>query len=356
MLAVAVILLAACAPGPVANEPAGDVDLFAYLPGPASVVGWVDFEALRTSPIAASYLDDEELVGEADEDLQEFIAKTGIDPRTDLKQIAMAAFHDEEGETQGVVVGTVDFDRDRLMTTLADSPTMTHRDQVLYELEQEDMEYGSEEGEEAEEGEEYGESMSGEGEADTQPGYLVIINDQTLMVGSEMGVKFALDTAAGERSAAREDVLMSDLIEGLPIDDQIWIVAADEAWAEELEDMPEGEASPVPIPLAAIEGVEAVTFGMHLSDSMRLRLSGIAASAEDASLISQSMLGLLAMGKMMIQQGQPELFNIVDRGLIIGSDDRLVNIEANLSAADIEILRELAEERVGSALQGGVEG
>jgi hypothetical protein len=358
VFAVAAILLAACAPGPVGEEPAGEVDLFAYLPGPASIVGWVDFEALSTSPIAVSYLQDEELVGEADEELQEFIDKTGIDPRTDLRQIAMAAFHNEEGETEGVVVGTVNFDRDRLMTALADSPTMTHRDHTLYELENEDMESEGGEGEEpeGEEGEEHGEIWIGEGEGPSQPGYLVIINDQTLMVGSEMGVKFALDTAAGERSAAREDVMINDLIQSVSMDDQVWIVAADEAWAEELEEMPEGEASPVPVPMAAIEGVEAVTFGMHLSDSMRLRMSGIAASAEDATMISQSMLGLLAMGKMMIQQSQPELFNIIDRGLLIDSDDRLVNIEANLSAADIETLRALAEEKVGEVLEGGVEG
>ncbi len=68
------------------------------------------------------------------------------------------------------------------------------------------------------------------------------------------------------------------------------------------------------------------------------------------------MLGLLAMGKMMIQQAQPELFNIVDRGLLIDSDNRIINIEANLSAEDIATLRELAEERVGDAVQGSIEG
>jgi hypothetical protein len=73
-------------------------------------------------------------------------------------------------------------------------------------------------------------------------------------------------------------------------------------------------------------------------------------------MISQSMLGLLAMGKMMMQQSHPELFNIVDRGLLIDSDDRAINIEANLSADDIETLRSLAEDRVEEAIPGGVEG
>lgn len=73
-------------------------------------------------------------------------------------------------------------------------------------------------------------------------------------------------------------------------------------------------------------------------------------------MISQSMLGLLAMGKMMIQQAQPDLFNIVDRGLLIDSDNRAINIEANLSAEDIATLRELAEEKVGDTVQGSIEG
>jgi len=184
----------------------------------------------------------------------------------------------------------------------------------------------------------------------------VIIDDQTLMIGSETGVKFALDTAAGERPKVRDDSTMNEMIMSLPYDDQIWIVAADEAWAERLAEMPEEGASPVPIPLAAIEGIEVITFAMHMSDAMRLRLSGIAATEEDATMISQSMLGLLAMGKMMIQQAQPELFKIIDSGLLIDSDDRVINIEANLSGVDIAILRKLAEERAGEAMQGGIEG
>jgi hypothetical protein len=359
LILAVVFVISACATDPGGSEPQGEVDLFAYLPGPASVIGWVDFDALRGSTLALSYLQDEELLGEGDEALQEFIAKTGVDPRTDLKKIAMVAFDGEDGETEGVVVGTVNFDRDRLMTSLADSPTLSYRDQTLYELEQDAWESteGEEvEGEHGEEGEgEHGE-MWVEGEEKAQPGYIVIINDQTLMVGSETGVKFALDTAAGERPKVRDDAVMSDMIMSLPADDQIWIIAADEAWAEELAEMPAEGASPVPIPLAAIEGVEVVTLAMHMSDAMRLRLSGIAASEEDATLISQSMLGLLAMGKMMIQQAQPELFNIVDRGLLIDSDNRIINIEANLSAEDIATLRELAEERVGDAVQGSIEG
>jgi len=369
LMAVAILMLFACATAPSGEEPQEEIDLFAYLPGPASVIGWVDFDALRGSTLALSYLEDEELIGEADKDLQEFIAKTGVDPRTDLKQIAMVAFDGEDGETEGVVVGSVNFDRDRLMTSLADSPTLSYRDQTLYELEQDEWEgeedEGEEtEGEEGEEGEgEHGEEGEGEhgemwveGAGETQTGYLVIINDQTLMIGSETGVKFALDTAAGERPKVRDDVTMNEMIVSLPVDDQIWIVATDEAWAEELAEMPEEGVSPVPIPLAAIEGVEVVTFAMHMSDAMRLRLSGITATEEDATMISQSMLGLLAMGKMMIQQAQPELFKIIDSGLLIDSDNRVINLEANLSAEDIATLRELAEERAGEAMQGGIEG
>ena len=356
-MVVAILILSACATQPEVSEPSGEIDLFAYLPGPASVIGWVDFDSLRGSTLAMSYLEDEELIGEADEDLQEFIAKTGIDPRTDLKKIAMVAFEGEDGEKEGVVIGSVNFDRDRLMTSLADSPTLSYRDQTLYELEPDEWEAMGEEheGEEAESEGEHGEVWV-EGAEETQSGYLVIINDQTLMMGSETGVKFALDTAAGERPKVRDDSAMNEMIMSLPTDDQIWIVADNEAWAEQLAEMPEEGASPVPIPLAAIEGVEAVTFAMHMSDAMRLRISGIAASEEDATMISQSMLGLMAMGKMMIQQAQPDLFNILDRGLLIDSDDRIINIEANLSAEDIATLRELAEERVGEAIQGGIEG
>ena len=50
LFASAIILLAACAPATMDSSAQDEVDLFSYLPGPASVVGWVDLEDLQRHP------------------------------------------------------------------------------------------------------------------------------------------------------------------------------------------------------------------------------------------------------------------------------------------------------------------
>ena len=106
------------------------------------------------------------------------------------------------------------------------------------------------------------------------------------------------------------------------------------------------------VPATAIESIETVTLSMWLGDGLSIRLTGIAGSAEDAGMLTDSLNGLLSMGKIMIQGSQPELFQILDRGVHAEQDDRRINIEANLTPADLEFLRRMAEDEVGDAVIG----
>ena len=83
---------------------------------------------------------------------------------------------------------------------------------------------------------------------------------------------------------------------------------------------------------------------MRMGDGVTLRLAGVATTAEDAGLLADTLNGWTAMGKIMLQQSQPEMFDILDRGITVGRDDRTVHIEADLSAADIEALRSVMED------------
>ena len=97
------------------------------------------------------------------------------------------------------------------------------------------------------------------------------------------------------------------------------------------------------LPTAAIEDIQSLTFSMTMTDALSLRLTGVAGSAENAKLLSDSLLGLMSMGKMMLQQQQPGVFDILDRGITISSEDVEIQLEASLSGEDIQALRELAE-------------
>ena len=106
------------------------------------------------------------------------------------------------------------------------------------------------------------------------------------------------------------------------------------------------------VPTNAVESIEVMTMSMRLGDGMTLRLAGVAASAEDAGLLAETLNGWVALGKIMLQQNQPEMFSILDRGITVGQDDRTVHIEARLTAADIEALRLMAEEMEESVIGG----
>ena len=72
-------------------------------------------------------------------------------------------------------------------------------------------------------------------------------------------------------------------------------------------------------------------------------------------MLTDSLNGLLSMGKMMIQGSEPELFKILDRGVRTQQDDRTITIEVNLTETDLEFLRRMAEDEMGDAVIGSGE-
>ncbi|HJO29941.1 MAG TPA: hypothetical protein QGG30_05600, partial [Acidobacteriota bacterium] len=55
--------------------------------------------------------------------------------------------------------------------------------------------------------------------------------------------------------------------------------------------------------------------------------------------------GLIAMGKMMLQGSQPELFEILD-GVHAEQDDQKINIEVSLSQTNLDFLLSIAEQEL----------
>ena len=64
-------------------------------------------------------------------------------------------------------------------------------------------------------------------------------------------------------------------------------------------------------------------------------------------MLTDSLNGLIAMGKMMSQGSQPELFEILD-GVHAERDEREINIEMNLSQASLDFLLSIAVAELGN--------
>ncbi len=349
---IAVVALMACS---VSVDSEGEIQraaLIDRLPAGATAIAWFDIEALAAA-VSQEKWDEYEEMFQDDEDLQDlerFTEATGIDPREDMKQLAVAVMPGAAEDDDPVVLVTVDFDEDKLLALIGDAETITYEGTAMYVAQEvlsnlEEAVGGSEVEAEATD-----EMVEIEVESEIE-GYLAILDSQTLAMGTEEGLKVIIDVAGGRHDALKSDPAMNDLISDVAGQGQIWFVATSETWDDQIDDLAEGGGGMVPI--GAIEGIEVMTMSMRVGDGITMRLAGVTSTAEDAGLLADTLNGGAAMGKMMLQQNQPELFDILDRGMSVGHDDRTVYIEASLTDADIEVLQGLAEEQ-REALEIGI--
>jgi hypothetical protein len=68
-------------------------------------------------------------------------------------------------------------------------------------------------------------------------------------------------------------------------------------------------------------------------------------------MLTDSLNGLIAMGKMMLQGSQPELFKILD-GVHAEQDDQKINIEVTLSQTSFDFLLSIVEQELSNMAIG----
>jgi len=339
LIVTAVAALLACTAS-VETEGVTAQSLPDRLPAGATAVAFVDYRNIIETMPPEDWAEYEEMF-EDSEDYERFERLTeviGINLREDLGQMALAAMPGAAGEEgNAVILISATMERSRLESTLAGVETVSYEGQTLYPL-REAWAAIEEAG---------GQPQTGEAPMDLgdQTGFLAILDDRTLGFGGEQGLKAAIDAGAGRAASLADDPVMSELLAGISDDSQAWFVARRESWQDQMSGL--GESGGM-VPTAALSSIETVTMSMRFAEGMRLRLAGITGAAEDARLLADSLGALITMGKLMMQQEEPELFQILDRGIRVSAEDRAIVIEADLSRADLEALRQLGEERAGS--------
>ena len=342
-LAVTALTACAVAVDPQSATPSALID---RLPSGATAIGWIDVERIAESLTPeqwADYL----TMAEANEnwqDLERFAEATGFEPRTDLRQLAVVVLPGGEDDVEPVCLIAAQFDRAQLESFLAEAETFSYEGHTIYKLDERTFEQFADMTPEEEAEEEAGEPAEGEAAGESEedsPAFLAILDDSTVALGGESGVKLAIDVDDGRHDSLKMDPAMNDLISDVAGEAQIWFVAMRETWDSQLGEL--GQVG-VPLPTTAIESIETMTVSMRLGDGLAIRMVGIASSPEDAKMLADSLRGITAMGKMMLQQSQPELFDIIDRSISVGSDDRNVHIQADLTEADLEVLRRMTED------------
>lgn len=360
-VALAALLVAAVACGGQPEEPgpssstAVEVDLLELLPGDADLLGRVDLQALRRERVFEDVWGKRGEPDAADRgELEDLAEATGIDLRTDLQVAAIAGFvggSDGEREMDAVAALAVPHDPDRLHEALSGRPATEHGAWTLYRLDdvapgdgdEEDVDDSASSEGSAPGSDEEGARADVEGR-DRDALHLAPIDERTLIVGTEAGVMRALDTVAGDAPSVRSDASLTELAELAPDGSQAWAVVTRRAFEAQLDDLP--SEGPVPVPRKAIGALESLVAGVRVHDGVEAALLGTTGTPEDARLLAESLQGMLAIGKMMLQQRNQELFDIVDRSVDVSHEGSRVTVSTTMSRADFETLQGYARARM----------
>jgi hypothetical protein len=330
----------ACAGSVSSSEegPSSQADLVARLPADAITIGFIDFMTLRESPVY-DFAREEGAGAEDGEEFQEFIRRTGIDPRTDIHRIAFAAGPlTVRGPRTGAAIVVATFDRTRLETSLAGHESTSYAGHTIWSIDD-----GEGEGEDEGDDESMDQDDAGDIGAMADDGYLAILDDDTVAFGNRHAILSILDVAGGAASARTNEVLMA-LLDDVAPDSDIWMVSAQDRLLDDLT--PGGEDRPTPqIP---IDKIRSMILSIQLAGGIGLELRGRTADRADAQLLGDSLNGMLAFGKMMLQSNSPEIFAILDRGVRAGSSGQDVTVRADLSMDDLRALGAFARETTQS--------
>ena len=320
------------------SETAPQGDLIALLPADAATIGWIDLEQLRTSSLFSMFVSDDGRLSSS-EDLNEFITETGIDPRNDLHRMAFVFGNPTQPGSweQGGFVVQATFDAGMAREKLAELPTEEYGGSTIYHIAGWQQRRGDDDATNPEDE---------ETDIDVE-GFVTLLDDQTVAFGSASALRGIIDVASGGAASARSNSRLMSLLEDVTAGSQLWFVSAHD---DMFTDLPAGDDNPMSqLPW---DKIKSLIVAANLADGIDLKLRGRTASKQDAKLLGDSLNGMLALGKMMLQSNDPALFEILDAGVEAGSNGQDVTVRAELSLEDIQAIQAFVETQFGEAMSG----
>ena len=271
------------------------------------------------------------------DELRQMWEGLGTNPRERLKHISFAIMHDTQGvggnadhtRDEMLILVSADFDHNRFELALTDA---------IANWSSEDVD---------------GTTMWWVDEvntglapflevAETPPIIaLAFLDDTTLAIGNQESLYTVIETKGSRLEPLESGHIMNDLISEVAGQGQVWLVATNSL----IPTLLGSDDAPLMLP-SVIGNLEAISMSVQMGDELSARFTGITPSSEDTRMLTESFNGLVAMGKMMLQGSQPEFFEILDGGVHAEQDDHKINIEVNLSQANLDFLLSIAEQEL----------
>ena len=337
----AIALILACSVSIDSESVTPSQALIDRLPFGATTIAWIDFEALNEAiPLEQWERYEGMFLGVAA--VRQAEEAIGIDLREDLRQIGVAVMPVVGGidYDEPIVLISADFDRDRFESLLTDVMSIEYAGATMCKVD----DFVRNLMVAADLTEDFA-SLGIEAELEIESAndaYMVVLDDTTLAIGTEESLRTVIDVEGGRREPLESDPTMKNLISEVATQGQVWLVATKPLIPTQLG----SDDAPLILP-STIGNLEAISMSVQMGDGLSARFAGIATSSEETRMLTDSLNGLIAMGKMMSQGSQPELFEILD-GVHAERDEREINIEVNLSQASLDFLLSIAVAELGN--------
>ena len=310
----------------------------------AEGIAWLDFEALREAlpeeqwkRYEEIFLEERIFLAPDGDELWQMWEGLGINPREGLELISFAIMHDAQGiggdadhaQDELIILISADFDHNRFESARTDAVANWSSEDVdgttIWWVD---------------------EVNTGLAPflavAATPPSLgLAFLDDTTIAIGNQESLHTVIKTKGDRLEPLELGHIMNDLISEVTGQGQVWMVATNPLIPTQLG----SDDAPLVLP-GVIGNLEAISMSVQMGDGLSARFAGITPSSEDTRMLTESFNGLTAMGKMMLQGSQPELFKILDGGVHAEQDDHKINIEVNLSQTNLDFLLSIAEQEL----------
>ena len=305
-LTLSLILLGASACGPKAGAPAGSAqpeDALKYLPQNSQGVFFVDIHRAMATEVTEKLLSDEDTLGK----YQEFMQKSGIDPKQDISYAAVAIMAGGIGEEQeGAAVINMRYDKDKVLAYIKEEgekelQTSDYEGFTLYTTEDEEDNAWS------------------------------FLDDSHIVLGNTASVKACIDVMQKTKDNVLKNAELTDVLKRTDKDTLFW--GAILIPKEEVAKVTEEDAR-----LKPLENVSALILNFDYKNAILAKIKAESADPDGNKQIADLLNGLKAMGAMMIPEDKPEFGDLLNSISITFGDD-FVMIDANIPEAVIESLK-----------------
>lgn len=306
-LSLSLILLGASACGTKAGAPAGSAqpeDVLKYLPQDSQGVFFVDIHSAMGTAVAEKMLSDDETLSK----YQEFVQKSGVDPKQDIFYAAVAVMSGGIGEDQeGAAIINMRYDKEKILALIKEEgkkelQTADYAGFTMYTPEEEEDSAFS------------------------------FLDDSNIVVGNPESVKACIDVMQKTKDNVLNNTELADILKRTDKDTLFW--GAMMIPQEEVAKVTEQDSR-----LEPLKNLSALILNFDYKNAAIL--AKIKAESDDPDgnkQIADLLNGLKAMGAMMIPEDKPEFGDLLD-SITVSFGDDFVMIDANIPDTVLESLK-----------------